>query len=297
VPGKVMDGRVVAHKIRAKIKEQVKRLETSKVEPKLATILVGDNPSSRLYLRNKHAACLELGIKSSNIELPATSSQENLERTIRDLNEDQTVTGILLQLPLPQGLDDVSAIESIEPEKDVDGLHPSNLGQLCQKQQSPWQLAPCTPKGVMVLLAHYGVQIAGAHAVVINRTRLVGRPLSQLLLNKDATVTVCHSKTRQLKDICRQADILITGIGRRSEFTVTSDMIKSGAAVVDVGTSSVGGKTVGDVDFTSALEVASYVTPVPGGVGPMTITMLLYNTLVTACAQKDVMLQFNVEEL
>jgi methylenetetrahydrofolate dehydrogenase (NADP+)/methenyltetrahydrofolate cyclohydrolase len=297
VPGKVMDGRGVAQKIRAKIKEQVKTLQASNVKPRLVTILVGDNPSSKLYLKNKHTACLEVGMQSSNIELPATTSLQGLERTIQDLNEDPTVTGILLQLPLPSGLDDVSAIGSIAPEKDVDGLHPSNLGQLCQKQQKPEQLSPCTPRGVMVLLAHYQVQIAGAHAVVINRTRLVGRPLSQLLLNKDATVTVCHSKTRQLKDICRQADILITGIGRRSEFTVTADMIKPGAAVVDVGTSSVGGKTVGDLDFTSALEVASYVTPVPGGVGPMTITMLLYNTMVAACAQKDVILQFNVEEL
>lgn len=240
---------------------------------------------------------MDVGIKSSNIELPVATSQQDLERTILGLNEDQAVTGILLQLPLPNGLDDMRAIRCIAPEKDVDGLHPSNLGQLCQKQQTPGQLVPCTPKGVMVLLFYYGVQIPGAHAVVINRSKLVGRPLSQLLLNKDATVTVCHSKTRQLRDICRQADILITGIGRRSEFTVAADMVKSEAAVVDVGSSSVGGKVIGDVDFASVLNVAACVSPVPGGVGPMTITMLLYNTLIAACTQRGVKPQFNVEEL
>jgi len=297
VPGRVMDGRVVAQEIREKIREQVKALQDSGVEPRLATILVGDNPASKLYLRNKHAGCLDVGIKSRNIELRATVSQHELGHTIQVLNEDPAITGVLLQLPLPNGLDDVRATNSIAPEKDVDGLHPANLGQLFQKRQKPGQMVPCTPKGVMVLLSYYGVQVAGMHAVVINRSKLVGRPLSQLLLNKDATVTVCHSKTRQLKDISRQADILITGIGHRSEFTVDANMIKPGAAVVDIGTSTIDGKAVGDVDFVSALNVADYVTPVPGGVGPMTITMLLYNTLVAAAVQRDLKLQFNVEEL
>jgi len=297
VPGKVMDGRVVAKEIRAKIREQVNALRASNVDPRLATILAGENPASKLYLKNKHAACLDVGIKSSNIELPATTSQQDLERTIRDLNGDRTVTGILLQLPLPSGLDDMRAVNCIAPEKDVDGLHPINLGQLYQKQGTLGQLVPCTPKGVMVLLAYYGVQISGAHAVVINRSRLVGRPLIQLLLNKDATVTACHSKTRQLRDISCQADILITGIGRRTEFTVTADMIKPEATVIDIGTSSVGGRSVGDVDFKSAMDVAAYVSPVPGGIGPMTITMLLYNTMIAACAQKGVKLDLNVDEL
>jgi len=292
-----MDGRVVAKEIRAKIKKQARALQTSSVEPKLATILVGENPASKLYLKNKHAACSDVGIKSSNIELPATVSQQDLERMIQDLNGDPTVTGILLQLPLPSGLDDVRAVNSIAPEKDVDGLHSINLGQLYQKRDTQGQLVPCTPKGVMILLAHYGVQVSGAHAVVINRSRLVGRPLVQLLLNKDATVTACHSKTRELKDISRQADILITGIGRRSEFTVTAEMIKPGAAVIDIGTSSVEGRIIGDVDFDSAMDVAAYVSPVPGGVGPMTITMLLYNTVIAACAQKKVKLDLNEEEL
>ena len=292
-----MEGRVVAQEIRAKIKEQVEVLRASKVEPNLVTILVGENAASKLYLKNKHSACLEAGIESSNIELPAGISQPELERTIRGLNGNASVTGILLQVPLPHGLDDISAVSSIAPEKDVDGLHPSNLGQLLNKEQRPNQLVPCTPKGVMVLLNYYGIGIEGKWAVVINRSRLVGRPLSQLLLNRDATVTVCHSKTQGLKEICRQADVLVTGIGHRSQFAVGADMIKPGATVVDVGTSSVDGKVMGDVDFESALDVAAYVSPVPGGVGPMTIAMLLYNALLAACSQKGLRLEFNPDEL
>jgi methylenetetrahydrofolate dehydrogenase (NADP+)/methenyltetrahydrofolate cyclohydrolase len=204
------------------------------------------------------------------------------------------VTGILLQLPLPKGLDEVEAVSSISPAKDVDGLHPYNLGLLTQKAA---KLVACTPSGIMVLLKYYGVEVAGKHAVVINRSKLVGRPLSQLLLNADATVTVCHSKTRALPEICRQADILVTGIGHRSEFTVGSSMIKAGAAVVDVGSSFVGGKLVGDVDFDSAMQVAGYISPTPGGVGPMTIAMLLYNTLLAACIQNNVDLGLDLNEL
>lgn len=292
--GKTMDGRLVAQEIRSKIKEQAKVLRNSRVEPNLATILVGDNPASKTYLKNKHAACLDVGIKSRNIELGTDTSQELLARLIGELNEDDSVTGILLQLPLPRGLDEVSAISSVAPEKDVDGLNPRNLGLLLQKTA---KLVPCTPKGVMVLLRYYGVRIAGRHAVVVNRSKLVGRPLSQLLLNHDATVTVCHSKTEGLREICRQADVLITGIGHRSEFAVGADMIRPGATVVDVGISSVSGKLMGDVDFESAILVAAYVSPVPGGVGPMTIAMLLYNTLLAACLQKGVELGFNPDEL
>ncbi len=289
-----MDGRVVAQDIRLKIKQQAELLKRSKVEPYLATILVGDNPASKAYLRNKHTACEEGGMKSRNIELQASTPQGELERLIQELNEDQTVTGILLQLPLPKGLDDTAAISRIAPEKDVDGLNPFNLGLL---SQGTAKLIPCTPKGVVVLLKYYGIGIAGKHAVIINRSKLVGRPLSQLLLNQDATVTVCHSKTRNLAEISRQADLLITGIGRRSEFVVGADMIKPGAAVVDVGISSVEGKLRGDVDFDSALQVASFVSPVPRGVGPMTIAMLMYNTLLAACLQKHVELSFNPDEL
>lgn len=294
MPGKMMDGRVVAQGIRSKVEEQVRVLKRLRVEPNLATVLVGDNPASKAYLRNIRAACQEVGTNSRNTELPANSSQDELGKVIRDLNEDQKVTGILLQLPLPKGLNDLAATSEIRVDKDVDGLTPRNLGLLFQKAP---RIVPCTPKGVMVLLRYYGVKTAGNHAVIINRTKLLGRPLSQLLLNEDATVTVCHSKTEGLAEISQQADILFTGIGRRDEFTVGANMIKPGATVVDIGTTSIDGKLMGDVDFDSALRVASLVTPVPGGVGPMTIAMLLYNTLLTACLQKDVLLAYNPDEL
>jgi methylenetetrahydrofolate dehydrogenase (NADP+)/methenyltetrahydrofolate cyclohydrolase len=289
-----MDGRTVAKRINSKIKEEVKIANESQVYPNLVTILVGDDPASRTYLRNKHAACGEVGIKSKNIELAGQTSQVELEGKIGELNLDPAVTGILLQIPLPKGLNDASAVAMISKEKDVDGLNPCNIGLLSQRVA---KIAPCTPRGVIVLLKSYRVQLAGSHAVVINRTKLVGRPLGQLLLNEDATVTTCHSKTQNLPSITKQADILVTGIGRRSEFTVGPDMVKPGAAVVDIGTSSVGGKLMGDVDFEEALKVAALVTPVPGGVGPMTISMLLYNTLLTACMQKGVGLALDPYEL
>ncbi len=292
--GKTMDGRVVAQEIRSKIREQLVVLKRTGVEPNLVTILVGDNPASKTYLKNKHSACKDVEMKSRNIELEGNVSQEKLESMIRELSEDQAVTGILLQLPLPKDLDDAAAISRIAPAKDVDGLNPFNLGLLSQKTA---RLVPCTPRGVMVLLKYYGASVSGKHAVIINRSKLVGRPLTQLLLNQDATVTVCHSKTQNLREICKQADVLITGIGRRSEFVVGADMIRPNAIVVDIGTSSVGGKLMGDVDFESAIRVASLVSPVPGGVGPMTIAMLLYNTLLAACLQEGAELPFNPDEL
>jgi methylenetetrahydrofolate dehydrogenase (NADP+)/methenyltetrahydrofolate cyclohydrolase len=292
--GKIMDGRIVAQKIRVKIRERLRALAGYELKPYLVTVLVGDNPASQAYVRNKHAACLDVGIASRNIELPRDITQRALHHTIQQLNEDSAVTGILLDLPLPEGLNEVSALSAIEPAKDVDGLHPYNLGLLSQRGA---ELVPCTPKGVLSLLTYYGVRIAGRHAVVVNRSKLVGRPLSQLLLNEDATVTVCHSKTEGLQRICSQADILITGIGRRSEFTVGSEMIKDDATVIDVGTSSVDGRLMGDVNFDAAIKVAQYVSPVPGGVGPMTIAMLLYNTLLAACLQNDIDFGFNPDEL
>jgi methylenetetrahydrofolate dehydrogenase (NADP+)/methenyltetrahydrofolate cyclohydrolase len=289
-----MDGNVVAQTIRREIRNEVDALRSSRIEPNLVTIIVGDDPASRTYLKNKHAACAEVGIKSRNIELGRSTSQEELEGIIRNLNQDVAVTGILLQLPLPSTLNEVSAVSAIDEEKDVDGLNPCNLGRLAQKDA---RLAPCTPKGVIVLLKYYRVGIAGKHAVLINRSKLVGRPLAQLLLNEDATVTVCHSKTLKLIDICRQADLLLPGIGRRPGVGVGPAMIKPGAAVVDIGTSSVSGRLIGDVDFDSAVGVASFLSPVPGGVGPMTVSMLLYNSLVTACLQKGVEMEFDLEQL
>ena len=292
--GQVMDGRSVGQRIRECIKQEVIGLSKLGVEPLLTTILVGENPASKTYLKNKHSSCRDVGIASQNLELNASTSQDELLSTIEGLNRDAKVTGILLQLPLPKGLDEASAIMQISPQKDVDGLNPFNLGQLWTKSA---RLVPCTPKGVMVLLKYYRVEITGKRAVIVNRTKLVGRPLAQLLLNEDATVTVCHSKTLGLKEIARQADILITAIGRREQFTVGPDMVKPRAAVVDVGTSTVNGKLAGDVDFESVLQVASYVTPVPGGVGPMTIALLLYNTLVAAAMQKNIGMSFDPERL
>ena len=289
-----MEGNPAAQTIRSKIREGVVSLRKSNVEPSLVTIIVGNDPASRAYLDSKNAACTAVGIKSRNIELPGETPQLELERTIHDLNQDRKVTGILVQLPLPKPLSEAAAVASIAKEKDVDGLNPCNLGRLSEKDA---KLVPCTPKGVIVMLKYYHVEIAGRHAVIINRSKLVGRPLTQLLLNEDATVTVCHSKTKQIADISRQADILVTGIGRRSEFTVGSDMIRPGATVVDIGTSSVGGKLMGDVDFDNAIRVASFLTPVPGGVGPLTVSMLLYNSLVTASMQHDMEMEFGVDQL
>ena len=290
----IMDGNPIARTIRSKIRDGVVSLKKSNVEPSLVTIIVGNNPASQAYLNNKHAACIAAGIKSRNIEFPVDTRQSELEQTINDLNQDRTITGILLQLPLPKPLSEAAAVASIAKEKDVDGLNPCNLGRLSERDA---QLVPCTPKGVIVLLKYYQVGIAGKRAVIINRSKLIGRPLTQLLLNEDATVTVCHSKTKEIGDITRQADILLTGIGRRSEFTVGPEMIKPGAAVVDIGTSSVGGKLMGDVDFDNAMRVASFLSPVPGGVGPLTVSMLLYNSLVTASMQHDMEMEFGIDQL
>jgi len=287
-----MSGSQIARQIKARIKQEIQVLGV--VTPVLATVLVGDNPASKTYLKNKHVACSEVGIESRNIELPAGTSQTELELLLKGLSADSSITGILLQLPLPKGLDEVSAINAIDPAKDVDGLHPYNLGMLLQKSRG---ITPCTPKGVVVMLRHYEIPIAGSHVVIVNRSKLVGRPLSQLFLNNDATVTVCHSKTRDLKHMCKEADILVTGIGNRSQTSIGEDMVKPGAAVVDVGTSVINGKLMGDVDFDAASRVAGHVTPVPGGVGPMTISMLLYNTLLTASQLSRRNLNFDPETM
>jgi methylenetetrahydrofolate dehydrogenase (NADP+)/methenyltetrahydrofolate cyclohydrolase len=291
---KVIEGDSLGRMIKDRVKNETSVLRGSGINPLLATVLVGDNAASTTYLRSIHSACVDVGFQSRNLELTSNTSQHELEQTIDELNSDTTVTGILLQLPLPKSLDEAAAINKILPEKDVDGLHPFNLGQLWQKSA---RLVPCTPKGVIVLLKYHGIGIRGKHAVIINRTKLVGRPLAQLLLNEDATVTVCHSKTVGLKEIAREGDILFTGIGRREHFTVGADMIKSNAAVIDVGTSRVSGRLLGDVDFDSALKVAGYITPVPGGVGPMTVAMLLYNTLVATTMQRGLALPFDPEQL
>lgn len=236
------------------------------------------------YVVSKHRAAEEIGIKSENHVLSGFAKEEEVADLIDSLNADPSVNGILLQLPLPQHLDSRNLIERISAAKDVDGLTSENMGHLFYGQAS---LIPCTPRGVMELLHHYRIPIAGSRAVIINRSTLVGKPLFHLLLAEDATVTVCHSKSRNLLGITRQADILISAVGRRPQFSVTRDMVKTGAVVIDVAMNRVGGKLVGDVDFEGVSPKASYITPVPGGVGPMTVVMLMQNTLVAAAKQNN----------
>lgn len=282
--GVIMDGKAVAAQVKQTLKEEVEYMKKVGVPPKIATILVGDDPPSKIYLASKHKAAEEVGIASENHTLPGFSSEADVADLIDRLNADPSVNGILLQLPLPQHLDGMRMIERISPRKDVDGLTSANMGLLFYGQAS---LIPCTPRGVMELLHHYKVPIAGSRAVIINRSTLVGKPLLHLLLAEDATVTVCHSKSRDLLGITRQADILIAAVGRRPQFSVTREMVKDGVVVIDVAMNRVAGKLMGDVDFESVSPKASYITPVPGGVGPMTVVMLMENTLVAAAKQHN----------
>ena len=240
-------------------------------------IVAGDNPASQVYVRNKENACLRAGIRSTILRLPESCTQEELESAVVALNADQSVHGILVQLPLPKGLDEARVLALIDPEKDVDGFHAMNAGKLMSGQPG---FVPCTPLGVMKLLEAYNIPTRGRHAVVIGRSNIVGKPMAMLLLAADATVTVCHSKTENLADITRQADILVAAVGKAN--FVTGDMIKLGATVIDVGINRVDGTLVGDVNAEEAAQKAAYLTPVPGGVGQMTIAMLLSNTLDAA---------------
>ena len=254
------------------------------VEPKIATILVGDDAPSRVYLASKHRAAQEVGIKSENYHMPGTSTSDELSLLVRRLNADKSVNGVLLQLPLPSHLDPRAAIELISPDKDVDGLTPLNMGRLFFNQGI---LIPCTPKGIMELLHHYKVPLAGSKCVIVNRSTLVGKPLLHLLLGEDATVTVLHSKSTDLLSFTRQADVVVSAVGRRPSFTLTREMVKEGAVVVDVAINRLRGKLVGDVDYEEVAKKVSMITPVPGGVGPMTVVMLIENTLIAAALQND----------
>lgn len=283
----IIDGKAIAQKVREEVAAAVaKRIAAGKSKPTLATVLVGDRVDSATYVASKQKACAELGMGSVSHHLPADTSQEDLERLIRDLNADPGVHGILVQLPLPAHLNEERVLSLISIEKDVDGFSPLNIGRLAQKGREPL-FVPCTPYGCIYLLEQSGVQIEGANAVVLGRSNIVGMPAALLLIGKNATVTVCHSRTRDLPSVVRQADILIAAIGK-AEF-VRGDWIKPGAAVIDVGinskpdpTKKSGYRLVGDVNFEEAKEVAGYITPVPGGVGPMTIAMLMKNTLRAA---------------
>jgi methylenetetrahydrofolate dehydrogenase (NADP+)/methenyltetrahydrofolate cyclohydrolase len=273
----VISGKEIAAAMREEFKREVERLRAEGIVPGLAVILVGDDPASHSYVKGKEKGANEVGIYSVVHRLPAETSQEELLAMIRTLNEDPAIHGILVQLPLPKHIDEESVIFAIDPEKDVDGFHPINVGKM---QIGTECFLPCTPHGVIHMLKRTGISIEGTHAVVVGRSNIVGKPMAQLLLNENATVTVCHSRTRDLSAITKQADLLIAAVGRPG--IITKDMVKPGAVVIDVGVNRVDGKLVGDCDFAGVQEVAGYITPVPGGVGPMTITMLLYNTIESA---------------
>lgn len=276
---KIIDGKVISAQIREEIAQKVQVYsEKTGTRPGLAVIIVGDNPASQVYVRNKKKACEQVGFNSWVYEMPESTTQDELNALIDKLNCDSTVHGILVQLPLPKHLDEEEIILRIKPEKDVDAFHPYNVGRITIGDP---KFLPCTPAGIMELLKRSNIEIAGKECVVIGRSNIVGKPMALLLLAENGTVTVCHSKTRDLKDVCKRADILVVAIGK-ADF-VTADMVKEGAVVIDVGMNrNAEGKLTGDVDFASVSEVASYITPVPGGVGPMTITMLLQNTLTAA---------------
>ena len=276
---KIIDGKLISAQIRQEIAEKVKEYNTRTGKlPGLAVVIVGENPASQVYVRNKKKACEQVGFNSWVYEMPENTTQDELNALIDKLNEDSTVHGILVQLPLPKHLDEEQVILRIKPEKDVDAFHPTNVGRITIGNP---KFLPCTPAGIMELLHRSNIEISGKECVVIGRSNIVGKPMALLLLSENGTVTVCHSKTRDLKEVCRRADILVVAIGKADY--VTADMVKEGAVVIDVGMNrNAEGKLTGDVDFASVSEVASHITPVPGGVGPMTITMLLQNTLRAA---------------
>jgi methylenetetrahydrofolate dehydrogenase (NADP+)/methenyltetrahydrofolate cyclohydrolase len=283
----LIDGKAIAQEVRANVAAEVEKMvEAGLPQPGLATVLVGERVDSATYVRSKQKACTELGIESFGHHLPEDITQEELEKLVRELNADPKVNGILVQLPLPSHLNEERVLQLINIEKDVDGFSPLNIGRLAQKGREPL-FVPCTPYGCIYLLKHAGVQIEGANAVVLGRSNIVGMPAALLLISKNATVTVCHSRTKNIADVVRRADILIAAIGK-TEY-VRGDWIKPGAAVIDVGmnskpdaTKKKGYRLVGDVNFEEAQEVAGWITPVPGGVGPMTIAMLMNNTLRAA---------------
>lgn len=275
---KIINGKILSQKIREDIKRKVDSLRNEKgIIPGLTVILVGQDPASQIYVRNKERACQQVGISSNVIRLSDEVSEEQLLQHINKLNKDESVHGILVQLPLPKHIHEEAIIRAISPEKDVDGFHPINVGNLVTGVEC---FEPCTPKGIIKLIHETGEEISGKNVVIINRSNIVGKPVSMMLLKENATVTICHSKTQDLKKISSQADILVVAIGKPQ--TISDDYVKEGAIVIDVGTSRVGERLMGDVIFDEVKKKANWITPVPGGVGPMTITMLLENTLIAA---------------
>ena len=279
----LIDGKELAKKTRQNLKLECDELKKEGINPKLAVIMVGDNPASKVYVKNKSKACQEVGIEYEEYLLDSNIKQEELIKLIKKLNEDKTINGILLQSPIPNGLDINEAFRTIDYKKDVDGFHPMNVGKLALGQDT---FVSCTPYGVMRMFEEYNIDLCGKNVVILGRSNIVGKPLSQCCLNKNATVTICHSKTQDTKKITKEADIVIAAIGKPK--FITQDMVKDGAVIIDVGINrDENGKIVGDVDFENVKEKASYITPVPGGVGPMTIAMLINNGIKAAKIQNN----------
>lgn len=273
----LLDGKNMSNELREKLALRVENLKARGVTPGLAVILVGEDPASQIYVKNKGLGCAQVGMHSVTIRMPETTTQQELETQIDQLNGDASIHGILVQLPLPAGLDEAAALARIAPEKDVDGFHVVNAGKLFTGQKG---VVACTPKGAMEMIRRTGIDLSGKEAVVVGRSNIVGKPMAMLLLQQNATVTMCHSRTQHLAEHTRRADVLVAAVGKPR--FITADMVKPGAIVIDVGINRVDGKVVGDVDFDAVKEVASWITPVPGGVGRMTITMLLENTIEAA---------------
>jgi methylenetetrahydrofolate dehydrogenase (NADP+)/methenyltetrahydrofolate cyclohydrolase len=281
---RIIDGKVVSAHVKARVKRAVGELKESGIQPCLATVLIGEDPASATYVGSKQSDAKEVGIATRDHRLAATFKQDELVELVQLLNNDHEVHGILVQLPLPKQIDELEIMAALSPLKDVDGLTPYNSGML---QSGMGLLKPCTPSGIMELLDYYKIDVASMDAVIVNRSNLVGKPLALLLLEEDATVTICHSKTRGLNEKLRNADLVVTAVGNRQRFTLNADMIKEGSIIIDVGTSRHDGKLAGDADFESVKQKASWVTPVPGGVGLMTRAMLLKNTVTAASIAKE----------
>lgn len=280
---KILNGKEVSARIKQELKKEADDLKAQGIIPGLAVIIVGDDAASRVYVNNKKKACAEIGIYSREYALGADTSEKELLELIKKLNSDGDISGILVQLPLPQGIDEEKVINAIDPKKDVDAFHPSNVGKI---MVGNYDFVPCTPAGIMELIAESEIDISGKECVIVGRSNIVGKPMSMLLLHKNGTVTVCHSKTKNLKEVTKRADILVVAVGK-PEF-IKGDMIKEGAVVIDVGINRLENKKlVGDVEFSSCEKKAAAITPVPGGVGPMTIAMLMKNTLKAAVIEKE----------
>ena len=279
---RIIDGKVISASVKERVKAEVSALKEKGITVGLAVIIVGEDPASKVYVSNKKKACENLGIISEEYALPENTTNEELLALIEELNNKPSINGILCQLPLPRHLDEKLIINSIDPEKDVDAFHPFNVGKI---MIGDFYFLPCTPAGVMEMLKYENIEVEGKTCVVIGRSNIVGKPMNMLLLHQNGTVTVCHSKTKNLKEICRNADILVAAVGRPK--FVTEDMVKKGAVVIDVGINRVDGKLCGDVDFDNVKNKVSAITPVPGGVGPMTIAMLMQNTLTAAKKQNN----------